>query len=174
KFPELLSEALAEARQIQDEYARFPVLEALADKLTPDLLPEALAAAQDNHKKDRPGFLTTGNELTWNEDRAEFLAALAEKLTPEILPEALAVAGQIKEEKYRVQVLSAWANQLSQMPKTQLYSLWQNILHTLSFGSRPELLSNIKALTPVIFSLGGEEAIKNTAIAIQDVSRWWR
>ncbi|NES66933.1 MAG: hypothetical protein F6K24_17595 [Okeania sp. SIO2D1] len=60
------------------------------------------------------------------------------------------------------------------MPKTQLYPLWQDTLHTLSLRTRPELLSDITALTPVIFVLGGEEAIDNTAIAIQDVSRWWR
>ena len=101
-------------------------------------------------------------------------SALADKLIPEILPEALATAQQIQNDSYRAQALSALADKLTQMPKTQLYPLWQNTLHTLSLRTRPDLLSDTTALTPVIFSLGGEEAIKNTAIAIQDVSRWWR
>ncbi|MGD1698800.1 hypothetical protein ACP6PM_02605, partial [Dapis sp. BLCC M229] len=131
---------------------------ALADKL-PELLPEALAAAR----------------LIEDESyRAKVLSALADKLTPEILPEALAAARLIEDESYRAKVLSALADKLSQIPKTQLYPLWQNTLHTLSLRTRPGLLSDIKILTPVIFSLGGQEAIKNTAIAIQDVSRWWR
>ncbi|WP_460205227.1 hypothetical protein [Scytonema sp. NUACC21] len=43
----------------------------------------------------------------------------------------------------------------------------------LSVHRRPNLLSDINALTPVIFTLGGQEAVKDTASAIQDVSRWW-
>ncbi|MEH1913458.1 hypothetical protein, partial [Nostoc sp.] len=42
---ELLPEALAAARAIQDEYSRALALRALAEKL-PELLPEALAAAR--------------------------------------------------------------------------------------------------------------------------------
>ncbi|NES07396.1 MAG: hypothetical protein F6K22_34145 [Okeania sp. SIO2F4] len=92
----------------------------------------------------------------------------------ELLPEALVAAQQIQFEEYRAQVLVALADKLSQIRTTQLYPLWQNTLHTLSLRTRPDLLSDITALTPVIFALGGEEAIKKTVIAIQDVSRWWR
>ena len=159
KLPEILPEALAEARQIHDEIARSQFLRGLADKLTPEILPEALAEVRQIH-----------DEIA----RSQFLRGLADKLTPEILPEALAEARQIQQDKYRTQVLCAWANPLSQMPTIQLYPLWQNTLYTLSLHTRRELLSHMAALTPVIFSLGGEEAIKNTAIAIQEVSRWWR
>ncbi|MGF1977677.1 MAG: hypothetical protein RMY30_019130, partial [Nostoc sp. CmiSLP01] len=44
--PELLPEALAAARAIQDEDFRAKALSALAKKLPPELLPEALAAAR--------------------------------------------------------------------------------------------------------------------------------
>ena len=73
----------------------------------------------------------------------------------------------------RDRAIIALANKLTQMPKTELYPLWQDTLHTLSLRTRPDLLSDIKELTPVIFYLGGQEAIKNTAIAIQEISRWW-
>ena len=156
---QLLPEALAAARQIQDEYNCVEAISALAKKLTPELLPEALATAR---------------QIQSQEYRAKVLTALADNF-PELLPEALAAARQIQSQEHRAEVLSALVEKLSQIPKTQLYPLWQNTLHTLSLSTRRNLLlSDITALTPVIFSLGGEEAIKNTAIAIQDVSRWWR
>ena len=73
----------------------------------------------------------------------------------------------------RAKVFSALADKLTQMPKTELYPLWQDTLHALSLRARRHLLPDIKELTPVIFYLGGQEAIKNTAIAIQEISRWW-
>ena len=128
----------------------------MAEKL-PELLPEALAAAR--HIQDE-----------WH--RAEVLSALADKL-PELLPEALAAARHIQYEWNRTEVLSALAKKLTQMPKTELYPLWQDTLHALSLRTRRDLLLDIEELTPVIFYLGGQEAIKNTAIAIQEISRWW-
>lgn len=65
------------------------------------------------------------------------------------------------------------ADKLSQIQKNSLFSLWQDTLYVLSLHTRPNLLSGIKALTPVIFALGGQKAVKDTADAIQDVSRWW-
>jgi hypothetical protein len=128
----------------------------LADKF-PELLPEALA---------------TVREIPYEQYRAPVLRVLANKF-PKLLPEALATAQNIQYEQYRAPVLGALADKLTQMPKTQLYPLWQKTLHTLSLRTRRDLLSDITALTPVIFYLGGQEAIKNTAIAIQEVSRWW-
>ena len=154
--PELLPEALAAARHIQDEYYRAQVLSALADKL-PELLPEALAAARHIQSE-------------WL--RAKVIVALADKF-PKLLPEALAAARHIQSEYDRARVILSLAKKLTQMPKTELYPLWQDTLHALSLQTRPRLLSDIKELTPVIFYLGGQEAIKNTAIAIQEISRWW-
>ncbi|NEP77264.1 MAG: hypothetical protein F6K39_03205 [Okeania sp. SIO3B3] len=192
KFPELLPEALAAARQIQSKHSRAEVIITLADKLTPELLTEALAAArQIQHKPNQarilsaladkfpellPEALAAARQILNNRYRyhAQVIITLADKLTLELLPEALTAAQQIQDEYDRANVLNALADKLTQMPKTQLYPLWQDTLHTLSLRTRPDLLSDITALTPVIFYLGGEEAIKNTAITIQDVSRWWR
>ena len=160
KFPEILPEIMAIFEYLidDDEYWYEPFL-ALADKLTPEFLPEALA---------------TLKQIPDDEPRAEVTVALAKKLTPEFLPEVLAIADQFYSKCYRTDVLNALAEPLSQMPKTELYPLWENTIHSLSLDTRPDLFSNIAALTAVIFSLGGEEAIENTAIAIQDVSRWWQ
>jgi hypothetical protein len=67
----------------QDEWRRADALTALAERLPPELLPEALAAAREI-------------EDEWR--RADALTALAERLPPELLPEALAAAREIKDE----------------------------------------------------------------------------
>ncbi|MBW4599077.1 MAG: zinc ribbon domain-containing protein [Calothrix sp. FI2-JRJ7] len=184
KLPEILPEALAAARQIQDEEYRDCVLSSLADKLPQELLPEALAAAR---------------QIQDEEYRDYALSSLADKLPRELLPEASAVARQIQpdeygailsssadklpkalaaarlinDEYYRADVLSSLADKLVQIQKTELFSHWRDTLHILSLRTRPHLLRDINALTPVIFTLGGEQGVKDTASAIQDVSRWW-
>ena len=101
------------------------------------------------------------------------LSSLADKLPPELLPDALAAPREIQDDRHRANALSSLADKLSQIRKTQLFDHWKETLHISSLRTRPKLLSDIKALTLVIFSLGGEQAVKDTASAIQDVSRWW-
>lgn len=157
--PALLSEALAAARDIQHELFRAKALSSLVPVL-PELLPEALAAAR---------------QIQDDYDRAEVLSSLA-PVMPELLPEALATvvaAKGIYFGDHRKQALSSLADKLCQIPKTQLFSCWQDTLHTLSLYAGPVSFADIVALTPVIFTLGGTQAVKDTATAIQDVSRWW-
>ncbi|WP_226889779.1 NB-ARC domain-containing protein [Nostoc sp. MG11] len=156
--PDLLPEALAAVREIRwYSSGRADALSSLADKLPPELLPEALAAAREF----RDEF-----------ERAKALSSLAVQL-PELLPEALSAARQIQNESDRAYALNSLADKLSQIQKTRLFSLWQDTLHVLSLRTRPSLLTDIKALTPVIFALGGQKALKDTADGIQDVSQWW-
>jgi hypothetical protein len=85
-----LSEALAAAREIQDERDRAKALSSLAPKLPPELLLDALAEAMEMQDE------------YW---RAEALSSLAPKLPPELLPEVLAAAREIQDGKERVKVL---------------------------------------------------------------------
>ncbi|MEM6752143.1 MAG: CHAT domain-containing protein [Cyanobacteria bacterium P01_C01_bin.38] len=189
--PKLLPEALAAARQIQDELKRASALSNLAPVLPPKLLPEALAAArqiQDEFNRASalssltpvlpsrllPEVLAAARQIrseSWG-NRAIVLSSLAKEL-PELLPEALVAARQIESESNRAKVLISLAKELSQIQKNQLFSLWRDTLHVLSLRTRLNLLTDIEALTPVMFTLGGQQAVKNTATAIQDVSRWW-
>ena len=89
------------------------------------------------------------------------------------LKKALAAAREIQSEEHRAKTLSSLADKLSQIQKTPLFDYWRDTLNILSVHTRPNLLSDIKALTPVIFTLGGQQAVKDTVCAIQDVSRWW-
>ncbi|MBD0262782.1 MAG: hypothetical protein ICV78_08655, partial [Tolypothrix sp. Co-bin9] len=101
------------------------------------------------------------------------LSSLAPLLPPDLLSEALAAAREIQSESYRTKALSSLADKLSQIQKTLLFNHWRRTLHILSVHTRPNLLSDINALTPVIPALGGQQAVKDTADAIQDLSRWW-
>ncbi len=65
------------------------------------------------------------------------------------------------------------AQQLIQCSVAELLSLWHDVLERLAQCSRPDLLSDLRTLTPVIAKLGGDEAIVELFYAIQDVGRWW-
>jgi hypothetical protein len=153
--PELLPEALAAAREIKDEYHRARALTALAERLPPKLPPEALAAREI---KDE-----------WR--RALALTALAAPLPPKLPPEALA-AREI-DEYHHVDILTALAPRLAELPRPTLYRSWDGTLPLLDRRTRRDLLADLQALVPVIHALGGEAAIAETARAIQDIARWW-
>lgn len=94
---EMLTEALAAAREIGDEDDRDWALGALAPHLPPPLLMEALAAAK-----------RIGVEY----HLARILGVLAPHLPPPLLTEALAVAREIEDEDNRVWALEALAPHL--------------------------------------------------------------
>ena len=155
KLPEALPKALEAAQAIEDEYPRAEALMALADKL-PEVLPKALEAAQ---------------AIEQEAYRAQALTVLADKLTPELLPKALEAAQAIEHESARAEALTALALHLVNAPNC--FNLWKDLLHFLSYRTRPNLLSDITALIPVIFSLGGKAAATEMTQAIQNVAKWW-
>ncbi len=120
-------QALTYLRQMPDEGQRAEALEALAPRLPPDLLPEALAAAREiQNEFDRaraltalaerlpevlPAALAAAREIQNEFDRARALTALAERL-PEVLPAALAAAREIRDEGPRAFALAALAPHL--------------------------------------------------------------
>ncbi|MEM7714417.1 MAG: NB-ARC domain-containing protein [Cyanobacteria bacterium P01_A01_bin.68] len=123
-----LSNALAAAREIQDDKSHADALIRLVDKL-PELLPEALAAAReiqdDESRTDAlirlvdklppellPEALAATREIQNSEYRAKALSSLAPQMPPELLPETLAAAREIQSEYYRTDTLSSLADKL--------------------------------------------------------------
>ncbi|OUL24650.1 hypothetical protein BV372_28800, partial [Nostoc sp. T09] len=155
-------QGLAYALQNPDLNKKVKVLAQLVHHLPPNLEKLALSEA-----------LTAARSIQSESSRADALRALAQKL-PEVLPEALTAARSIQSESSRASALRALAEKLPQMPSARLFPLWQDTIHQLSFRTRPNLLSDIKALFPVIFALGGEVATAEVARAIVDVGRWWK
>ncbi len=161
KMPEILyPEVLKTARQIQDEYSRAFALSSLAEKLPENLYPEVLE---------------TASQIQFEWDRAQLLSSLAEKLPENLYSEALEIAGHIQDECSRAKVLSPLFKQMSaSQPKNEVYKMWLEIMTiTLSKLKRQNFQENIGILTPVIYKLGGKDAIMEIVTAIQDVARWW-
>ena len=52
-------------------------------------------------------------------------------------------------------------------------SLWLSLLSDCALSKRSDLLMNIEALAPLIYHLGGQDAILDTYYAILDVTNWW-
>ncbi len=158
---QVLREALAAAQEIRDEFDRAEALSGLAPHLPPELLREALAAAQ---------------EIETDSDRARALSGLAPHLPPELLREALAAAQEIRDADDRARALSGlaprWAEWV-QKDRDAAYAPWPETLHALAGRPRKDLLSDIRALSPVLAALGGAEAVQEALRAVQDVGRWW-
>ena len=157
-----LSQALEAARAIGDEGSRAEALAALAPHLTPPLLGPALEAAR--------AIGAVGS-------RAEALAALAPHLTPperdQALSQALEAARAIGDEESRARALAALAPHLVKLSPGTLYPLWNATLQLAATRTRRDLLSDLRALVPILATLGGAEAVAETFCAIQDVGRWW-
>ena len=62
---------------------------------------------------------------------------------------------------------------LTELPRPDLYPLWDETLPVLARRTRRDLLADLRALVPVIHALDGEAAIAETFRAIQDTARWW-
>jgi hypothetical protein len=109
------------------------------------------------------------------ENKRERVGALVDLHLPEpfrqqALEEAYAVAEQIEHWNDLSEALVILELYLS---RDRLYSLWRKALHMLARLPRKYLLTDIRALAPLIFRLGGKAAINETFQAIQDVGRWW-
>ena len=152
-LPELLPEALTIARDIQLERERATALIIIAARL-PKMLPETFAL----FKNTRYNF--------------KLIRDTASNLPSELLLEAFDIAKDIQSESDRVTALIALASRMSKMPKDELLPLWQTIRHWLSQQSRQEFARCALALTAVIHAIGGQSAVVEALMEIQDVERW--
>ncbi|WP_322798399.1 ATP-binding protein [Thermoflexus sp.] len=189
-----LREALEAAWEIRDEPARAEALAALAPQLSEGLLQEALEAARKiGYKRARAEALAAlapqlsggllrealeaARKIQDESARAWALAALAPRLPEDqraqALREALEAARKIQDEEERARVLAELAPQLAALSPSGLYPLWAETLPLLARRTRRDLLSDLRALAPVIHALGGEAALWETFRAIRDVGRWW-
>jgi len=161
---------------------RCALCQASVNSLSANVPASLLVQAIEHNLLSPIQALTLARGKPGESERAEALAALAPVLAqrqPALLGEALAAAQAIKDERRRAQALSALAPHLAALPRETLAALWleeregANLLHALARRARGHLLSDLRALAPVIAALGGEEAVAETFRAIQDVGRWW-
>ena len=192
--PDLLPTAFVAAQDISDESARARALGALAPHLSPDLLLTAFAAVRDiTNESARTRALSALapylssdllcaafaaiRDIEDESVRADTLCALALHLLPDLqsqaLHDALAAIRDISDEYARTAALGTLAPRLIQIPRQDLYPMWQETLPVLARRTRRDLLTDLRALVPVIVALGETDAIAATFRAIQDVAARW-
>ncbi|KAA3660292.1 MAG: hypothetical protein DWQ04_19860, partial [Chloroflexi bacterium] len=96
-----------------------------------------------------------------------------ENMRTTVLEKALLATREIHSKKGRAKNFTQLNKYLLKFPQSQLYDLWQETLHTLSHRTRPNLLSDITSLMPVIHQLGSEKGVRDTWQAVQAVTKWW-
>ncbi|MEQ8999137.1 MAG: NB-ARC domain-containing protein [Coleofasciculus sp. B1-GNL1-01] len=155
RLPDIFSEALEVTQAIPDENGRALALSYLVPNLPEHRLESALEIARAIQDENHRVFA---------------LRTLASRM-PQIIPQALDSLRLIQDELSRARALSELT------PYLKLFSvnvsLWQEILHILAHLPRHNFLENLVSLSPILVELGGSEALKETAQAIQDVGRWW-
>jgi hypothetical protein len=166
----VLGRAVADAMTVSDHLMRSLALAQLAPQL-----PESLTELKQR-------ALRTALDATRNIDdadaRSSALALLGPSLREPLLGEALSLAVLLPEGPYvnqslRATALSGLATRLSELPSARLYKLWCNALRELAKWTRPGLLWDIPAVTPVLTSLGGTRAAADAARTIFDVASAW-
>ena len=90
----------------------------------------------------------------------------------ELLPEALAVARSIQDESRRAEAFRGLLVLLNKTPMDLTF--WCELLHTLAYLSRQELIEAMPKLSPRILALGGKFALDGTVVAMREVSQQWR
>jgi len=106
--------------------------------------------------------------------QAEVLGFIGPYLSGDLVAEAWHLAVRIDEENDRYQALSSLAREhVTLVERTNLYSIWSDSLHHLAKRSRRHLLSDLKAMSPVILALSDTDGIAGIIDAIRDVGRWW-
>lgn len=89
------------------------------------------------------------------------------------LREALETVEKIGDEGHRASAFEDLAPSLANLPATALYPLWRQIMRSPVNLTCQSLLGSLRALIPVIFHLGGEQAIEDTFRAIQWAGKQW-
>jgi len=109
--------------------------------------------------------------------RAESLLYVAieleEPTRTKIMGDAFLAAMRETLTRSRDRTMSALITHLIFMPPRELYLKWQEALHVSSDRHRPELLADIKALRALLLHLGGDKAIEDTIVVLDEISRWW-
>lgn len=151
----MLAKSLEAAGKMQDDYNRALVLAGLAEHLPLSLMNQALSitlAIQDESSRVRS------------------IEALAAYLPDSLLADAFHAVSAITVKPNRARLM---AMLIGRMPTQQCQEGLIEILHTSEDNIRADLLLDINILVPAIHRLGGEQAIRETAQAIIDTTKWW-
>jgi hypothetical protein len=104
----------------------------------------------------------------------ELASSLPEPLREQALREALATALTLRVSiDAEAKVLTKLASYLAEFPIIQLYPFWCIAIRFLATQTRSTLLPILTALSPVVETLGGEDALIALAEATIEVGKWF-
>jgi hypothetical protein len=199
---EVLSDVLTAAREISYEPLRARVLSGIAIQLTndPELLRQALAASRDiadgryradvisalveplrNQSKLLGEALSSARSIGDKRAQTIVLTALAGYLEGK---DRQALLSETDRKRHRAQMKLSLSEQAryanvsrrrkpTRLPRLAVYDQFASQLDIGSLLPRKKCLVSLRLLSPSIAALGGQAAIRETAQAIRDVSRWW-
>jgi hypothetical protein len=152
---DLLLEAFTIAKDLESEGDRATAMIAIVARL-PEVPSEIFAVIKN----------------IWSEShRVRVLTAIAPNLSSELLSETFDIAKDIRDRHARIAVLIALASPISKMPKDKLLPLWQTMRNWLSQQFQQQFAHHVLALTAVIYAVGGQEAVVETLMKIQEKLR---
>jgi hypothetical protein len=162
----VLADAVTSARAIGDERLRSEALASLAPLLPENERPKVLADAFASAR-------AIGDERSRSEALASLAPLRSERERAEVLGEALAAARTTEYARVRPGLLRKVAQQVSSIADLDWEAFGQETLWMLASRKRSELVSDIRALSPLVSSVGGSAAVKEAGRAVQDVGRWF-
>lgn len=196
--PELLSEALTSALRIRDRLYCVYTLAALEPRLDGEQRLAVLTDIRDREGEE-PHLSTMHAVLSPDTPpdmrKVTLLAALSQAQTvedvpcrilalyslaphlpnemlPSVLNEALVWVRGTRQRDRRARMFSMFVPIWSSLPTHQAYALWSATLRLRTLRSRPGFLTDLGALSPIIFRLGGARAVVETVRAVKDVTRY--
>jgi hypothetical protein len=161
-----LDEALSAAIHIPEPGTRVIALIALI----PYLPTEKRASALDHSLNVALAIDDAG----W---RADILFTLVDQLPKavdaEVLERILAGAKLVEETVRRAHILQTVAGYSLTGTDLPWNQCWRAVIEDSATRGRDILISDLSAIGPVIFRLGGNAAIQESIQALLDVGRWW-
>lgn len=107
------------------------------------------------------------------EARLVVLRSFSQHISGTLRAEALDAALNINSSKLRTLALAALARGMTSDNDSRLYSVWLPLLSSIARRSREDFLEVISDHLSIIIALGGEEAVKESFSAIQEVGNRW-
>ncbi len=148
--------------------------EAIARNLPKELLMDAEALDPEGYIPSHlpAPLLAEALTVSRNKKNVKWLLSLAARLPESLFRDALATAQAIGGDRLRAELM-AMMPAISKLTPLELYSAWVNTLDGMANLSRPEFLNHLSSFAPILMTLGGTDAVKNTSDVIQDIGTWW-
>ena len=115
-------------------------------------------------------LLPTALEVARQRGNTDWLFAIIER---GLLVECLAVAEEIGGPLLRVQLVSRHARRLARLPLPALHEVYAATLRGLARLDRPQFLSHLRDLGPILFALGGPGAVPAAVHIMDEVGINW-